>query len=104
MGQIQDLQKRVWQNKLTKGFNTTNVDSEFALTYGELAEAYEAHRKTTGDTGSELADTAIYLMGLAQMLGLDLETEILTKLDINEKRTYKNVNGHHIKDPKENEK
>ncbi len=98
MGQIRELQARAWKNKLAKGFNTTDVDREFALTYGELAEAYETHRTATGDTGSELADTAIYLMGLAQMLGCDLETEILAKMEINQQRKYKTVNGHRVKE------
>lgn len=97
MGQIADLQKRVWQNKLAKGFNTTNVDREFNYTYAELAEAYESYRKQKGDVGEELADTAIFLMGLAEMLGTDLETEVLAKMAKNEKREYIEQNGHHIK-------
>ena len=39
------LQKRVYQNKVNHGFNTTNIPLEFTLTYGELAEAFEAWRK-----------------------------------------------------------
>jgi NTP pyrophosphatase (non-canonical NTP hydrolase) len=99
MGQIQDLQYRTWQNKLAKKFNTTNVESEFNYTYGELAEAYEAYRygKTT-EVGHELADTVIFIMSLAQMLGIDLETALLEKMTINENRTYiKNDNGHFVK-------
>jgi NTP pyrophosphatase (non-canonical NTP hydrolase) len=97
MGQIQDLQKRAWQNKLSKGFNTTNVDREFNYTYAELAEAYDAFRKGRADIGEELADTIIFLLGLAEMLKVDVEKEILAKMDTNEKREYKASNGHHIK-------
>jgi len=97
MGQIADLQKRIWQNKLAKGFNTTNVDREFNYTYVELAEAYESYRKEKGDVGEELADTAIFVISLAEMLGVDLEKEMLAKMDTNEKREYIEQNGHHIK-------
>lgn len=97
MGQIQELQKRAWQNKVAKGFNTTNVDREFNYTYAELSEAYDAYRKSTGKTGEELADSAIFLFGLAEMLGVDLEEEILSKMDTNEKREYEKSNGHHVK-------
>ena len=43
------MQKEVWKNKLEKGFNTTNVEKEFCLLYGEVAEAYEAYRKKKDD-------------------------------------------------------
>ena len=98
MGLIRDLQKRAWANKVVKGFNTENVDREFNYTYAELAEAYEAFRKKTGSVGEELADTAIFLFGLSEMLGVDLEKEIIDKMDKNESRGYVKFNGHHIKE------
>lgn len=36
MSDLNDLQKQVYQNKLDKHFNVTDVSMEFALTYGEL--------------------------------------------------------------------
>lgn len=87
------MQKEVWKNKLEKGFNTTNVEKEFCLLYGEVAEAYEAYRKKKDDLNEELADVAIYLMGLSEMLGYDLEEEIRKKVAKNAKRIYKNVDG-----------
>ena len=87
------MQKEVWKNKLEKGFNTTNVEKEFCLLYGEVAESYEAYRKKKDDLNEELADVAIYLMGLSEMLGYDLEEEIRKKVAKNAKRIYKNVDG-----------
>lgn len=87
---ISDFQKRIWENKLNHGFNTTDVNQEFCLLYGEVAEAYDAWNKKKDDIGGELADVAIYLYGLSEMLGLDLEQEIKNKIAINEKRIYKN--------------
>lgn len=36
MVDLNKLQKQVYQNKLDKNFNVTDVSMEFALTYGEL--------------------------------------------------------------------
>ncbi len=33
---LKNLQKQIYQNKLDKKFNVTDVSMEFALTYGEL--------------------------------------------------------------------
>lgn len=90
---MKELQKEIWQNKVDKGFNTTDVNKEFCLLYGEVAEAYDAYRKKKDDLNEELADIAIYLMGLSEMLGFDLETEILKKVEKNKTRVYKNIDG-----------
>lgn len=95
--EMKKIQKEIWQNKLNKGFNTTDVSKEFCLLYGEVAEAYEAFRKKKEDLNEELADIAIYLMGLSEMLGFDLETEILNKVNINNKRVYKNIDGVNVR-------
>ena len=94
---MKEVQKEIWQNKVNKGFNTTDVNKEFCLLYGEVAEAYEAYRKKKPDLNEELADIAIYLMGLSEMLGFDLDTEILNKVTINNNRIYKNVDGVNVR-------
>ena len=94
---LKKLQKEIYQNKLDKGFNTTDVNKEFCLLYGEVGEAYDAYRKGKDDLGEELADIAIYLLGLSEILGKDLEEEIKNKVQINTNRKYKDVNGTKIK-------
>ncbi len=94
---LKEVQKDVWENKVQKGFNTTDVNKEFCLLYGEVAEAYEAWRKKKDDLGEELADIAIYLMGLSEMLGFDLEDEIIKKVSKNKKRVYKNIDGVNVR-------
>ncbi len=69
------------------------VAKEFCLTYGEVAEAYEAWRKKKDDLGEGLADVAIYLLGLSEILGIDLEDEIQKKVYKNSKREYKIIDG-----------
>ena len=93
MVDLKKLQKEIYQNKVDKGFNVTDVNKEFCLTYGEVAEAYEAWRKKKDDLGEELADVAIYLLGLSEILGIDLEDEIQRKVYKNSKREYKVIDG-----------
>lgn len=94
---MKEVQKQIWQNKLNKGFNTTDVNKEFCLLYGEVGEAYDAWKKRKDNLGEELADIAIYLMGLSEMIGFDLEEQILNKVSKNEKRVYKNIDGVNIR-------
>ena len=90
---MKEMQKAAYQNKLDKGFNVTHINLEFCLLYGEVAEAYEAWLKKTGTVGEELADAAIYLLGLSEILGLDLQAEIERKMEINRRRHYEMKNG-----------
>ncbi|MEK8214035.1 MazG-like family protein [Paenibacillus sp. FSL L8-0463] len=87
------LQKRVYQNKIAKGFNVTDIFQEFCFIYGELSEACEAYLKKKDDLGEELADVALYLIGLSELLGINLEEEIVCKMEKNEKRIYQNKDG-----------
>ena len=95
--ELKKIQKEIWQNKINKGFNTTDVNKEFCLLYGEVAEAYDAWKKKKDDLNEELADIAIYLMGLSEMLGFDLADEIEKKVSKNEKRVYKNIDGVNVR-------
>ncbi len=95
--ELKKIQKDIWQNKLNKEFNTTDVNKEFCLLYGEVSEAYDAWKKKKDDLNEELADIAIYLMGLSEMLGFDLADEIEKKVSKNEKRVYKNIDGVNVR-------
>ena len=94
---LTQLQKRIYENKIAKGFNISDVYMEFCYTYGELNEAREAYTKKKNDLGEELADVAIYLLGLSEILGIDLGNEILRKMEKNEKRQYTQVNGVNVR-------
>ncbi|MBS6196525.1 MAG: hypothetical protein KH828_13225 [Clostridiales bacterium] len=93
MVDLKELQTQVYKNKIEHGFNVDNIEFEFCLAYGEMAEAYQAYLKEKNDLGEELADVAIYLLGISEILGIDLEQEILQKIEKNRKRIYKKVNG-----------
>jgi hypothetical protein len=99
---IRSGQKLAWDNKVAKGFNTTDVPLEFCLLQGEVAEAFDAWRKGRGGTGEELADVALFLFSLAEMLGVDLQGEVEAKITRNAERVYSRLsNGVLVKAPPE---
>ena len=98
MSELREYQRLIFENKVNKGFNTTNVEKEFLLIYGEVAEAFEAYKKKDSDNlGEELADIAIYLLGLSEILNIDLDKEIIKKININKNRTYTSGNNGYAK-------
>ena len=46
---MKEIQKEIWDNKVNKGFNIADVNKEFCLLHGEVAEAYDAYRKKKDD-------------------------------------------------------
>ncbi len=86
------LQKEIYQNKIEKWFNVKDISMEFCLTHEELSEAYRAYYRKLPDLWEELADVAIYLLWLAEILGINLEKEILQKIEKNKNRVYKKIN------------
>lgn len=101
---IKKTQEEIIANKIKHGFNTTDMYYEFCLLNGEVAEAVDAYnkKKPKEELGSELADVAIYLLGISELLGFNLEDEITKKMKINANRVYKKVNGVNIKVNDEN--
>ncbi len=93
MFDFKELQKEIYKNKVAKKFNVTDVPLEFSYTYGELAEAFDAYLQKKPDLGEELADVVIYILGLAEILKIDLEKEILKKVDKNKRRKFQIVKG-----------
>jgi len=85
---LQKLQKEIFQNKVDKGFNTTNW---------ELAEAFESYHKGLWKTWEELADVTIFILWLSEILWINLEDEIIKKVAINKSRKYKKSWNWHVK-------
>lgn len=84
---FRSAQNRAYANKVAKGFNVTDVPMEFCLLQEEVGEAFSAWRKQK-PVGPELADVAIFLCGLAEILGVDLGAEVAAKMAANERRAY----------------
>jgi NTP pyrophosphatase (non-canonical NTP hydrolase) len=86
---LQQLQKDAYQNKIDKGFNTTDIALEFCRAHEELSEAFKKYNQDEEGVGEELADVAIFLLGISEIMGFDLQTELLKKIEKNKKREYK---------------
>lgn len=79
-----------------KGFGTKvneiNVLEKIALIHSEISEAAEAYRKNNlnGKDGfaEELADAVIRILHLAGIFSIDMEKEIVNKMEKNFKRTW----------------
>ena len=90
---LKEIQRQIYQNKLEKQWNVSSIEKEICLMHGEIAEFYEAYRKRLPGIGEELADIAIYLLGIAEILHIDLEEEIERKMSINRDRQYAQIDG-----------
>jgi NTP pyrophosphatase (non-canonical NTP hydrolase) len=91
--EIKEAQQLAWANKIAKGFNTSDVPLEFMLLHGEIAESFQAWRRSQPGLSEELADVALYLFALAEMNGVDLDSEIERKIAINARRRYSQDNN-----------
>ncbi len=89
MVDLKKLQKEVMDNKIKKGFNTTDIALEFCRAHEELSEAFSKHNRGKDGVAEELADVAIFLLGMCEILGFDLEKEVTRKVEINKNRVYK---------------
>ena len=88
MVDLKELQKEVMRNKVEKGFNTTDMSLEFCRAHEELSEAFSKWNKNQDGVAEEFADVAIFLLGMCEQLGYDLEKELVRKIDINKNRKY----------------
>ena len=95
---IKSLQEEIMNNKVSKGFNTTDIPLELMLLTGEVSEAFDAWRKKKSDLGEEIADVMIYLLGLSKMLDINLEDELVAKIEKNRERKYVRKNGTLVKE------
>ncbi len=89
MVDLKEIQKEIMRNKLEKGFNTTDVALEFCRAHEELSEAFSKFSKGQDGVAEEFADVAIFLLGMAEILGFDLEKELVSKIEKNKNRKYR---------------
>lgn len=85
---LKKLQEEVMRNKIEKGFNTTDVALEFCRAHEELSEAFTKYNKGEDGVAEEFADVAIFLLGMCEILGFNLEKELVYKIEKNKYRKY----------------
>ncbi len=88
MVDLKELQKEVVKNKIEKGFNMTNIALEFCRAHEELSEAFSKYNKNQDGVAEEFADVAIFILGMCEQLGYDLEKELVRKIEVNKHRKY----------------
>ncbi len=88
MVDLKELQKEVIRNKIEKGFNTSDMALEFCRAHEELSEAFSKYNKNQDGVAEEFADVAIFLLGMCESLGYDMEKELVRKIEINKNRKY----------------
>ncbi len=93
---INKLSKIIMQQAEEKGFGTKAdeiiVAEKIALIHSEVSESYSAyrHQNIDGKDGfhEELGDIILRVLHLAGALGIDIEKEILKKLEYNQGREW----------------
>ena len=98
MVDLKELQKEVMRNKLEKGFNTSDVALEFCRAHEELSEAFSKHNKNQPGVAEEFADVMIFILGMCETLGFDLEKELVGKIGKNKNRKYEKAKSPDGKD------
>ncbi len=102
---IVELQKLIMEQAKEKGFGTKpeeiNVGEKIALIHSEVSEAFEAYRKDNLDGkdgfNEELGDVIQRVLHLCGIFGIDIEKEVLKKIEENKNRNWdwKNLNETH---------
>jgi len=88
MVDLKKFQKEVWQNKINKGFST-EVATEFCRAHEELSEAFRKYSLGQPGVAEEFADVTIFLLGMCEQMGFDLEKELVRKIEVNKNRQYR---------------
>lgn len=90
---VTELQKEVHKTACASGWwgpGHRVVLEVLCLIHSEVSEACEAWRNNDKKKfAEELADIAIRLFDAAEAYGIDLESEIIAKNEINKKRPYR---------------
>ena len=89
MVDLKELQKEVMKNKIEKGFTLTDTALEFCRAHEELSEAFSKYNKGESGVAEEFADVMIFILGMCEGMGFDLEKELVNKVEKNKKRQYK---------------
>ena len=87
---LQKTQKEIYQNKVERGFNVSDIGKEIILIIEEVGELSRSFRdKNKEEMVDAVGDIMIYCLGLCEILGVDSEKVIQKIVDNNKKRTHR---------------
>jgi NTP pyrophosphatase (non-canonical NTP hydrolase) len=89
---FQHLQQEIFDTNTANGWweSDRQVPELLCLVHSEVSEALEAYRNLDdANYQEELADIVIRVMDMAEHAGIDLESQIIHKNNINKTRGYK---------------
>jgi NTP pyrophosphatase (non-canonical NTP hydrolase) len=104
MVDLQATAQSIHRNAVSKGFwdgpDNENVPTKLCLIHSEISEAMESHRRGekmswTDEEGkpqgmaTELADAVIRILDLCAYHGINMEEEMIRKMQYNISRTHK---------------
>lgn len=95
---LSEIQKKIYQNKVNKGFNVKDIGKEIILMTEELGELAKAYKNSNKKDAIEInnkeeildaiGDLSIYCLGLFKMMGVDGEKVIEDIIRNNENRSH----------------
>lgn len=95
---LKSLQREIHQNKISRGFNTTDVGKEIILMVEELGELARAYKKSNKKPAGEIdrkeeivdaiGDLMVYCLGLCEMLGVDSQKVLENIVESNKRRNH----------------
>ena len=96
---LRDLQEYIARAVEERGFKGERIEQRFLLLLEESGEFAKAARKSAGlrfaddtqtkEVAEEAADVLIILLGLCNMMGIDLEQAVRDKEEKNKQRVWK---------------
>lgn len=103
---VKQLTELIMQQAKSKGFGTTpdeiSIPEKMALIHSEISEAYDAfrHKNIDGKDGfkEELGDALQRIIHLCGIFNIDIESEIIKKVEANTGRIWdwENINEQHV--------
>ena len=83
---LKELQSKLYQNRIDKGYNNVDIDREFCSLYSKVTSAYKSYRKGKDKVGNDFAEIVLSILNLSEMLDQDLEESMLKKISNKQKK------------------
>ena len=62
---MKELQSKLYQNRIDKGYSEIDIDREFCGLYSKVASAYKSYRKGKDKVGNDFAEIVLTLLNFS---------------------------------------